>query len=1133
MAVRFILGRSGTGKTRHCIDSIIEALLQKDETPLVLLVPEQASYQAERAVVADGRIRGYSRLSVLSFNRLGFMLLGRRMALGALSRNGQEMAVQAILGRHKDALRMLGPSSALVGTGTEVARSLTELQQADMEPDDVAQLADYLSKRPGEELAARKFHDLAIIYARYREFLANRFSNPDMELSLARKAVPQAGFLRNARIWIDGFAGFTRQEFELLVELLKVASQSEIALCLDPTKLDLAACKRECLDPTGLFYPTECTYADLLEAIGKCRLKMERPHLLEGPRRFSSPALAAIEGCISGHMKAGSVAAGGMVRLLAGANARTEAQFAAHEISRLTRSCGYRYRDIAVVAPDVGTYRHYIEVAMRDCGIPFFVDTPKPLSMHPLAQLVLAAVRAATEGFHTSDVMAFLKSGLGPLPEEEVSTLENYCVACGVDAADWTSSKPWNFAAKAQGQFDEAAVDAARRKAVQPLANLRGSLLNSSGLVTAVQFTEGVFGLVEELKVRTVLGGWNDAGDEHRRFYDRFVGLYDEFVEVFGDTRMGPQEYAAIMRSAIDGASLAVIPPKLDQVLVGTIERSRHPDMRAVILIGCTQGQFPSPLRRGSVLTDEDRQAAETAGRPLGETIATQLAARQYLSYIALTRASERLYITWPLAGQDGSAGSPTEVVETLRSLFGDLAVELIKPEAADLADVQGEFHMADLLCARLGRDADNCTGTADGSLATLLTELRKTGEFTRLTGTVDASLGYENVASLDAPAAAAAFDGEIRSSVTRLSSFAACPYQHFAGYVLELKPREQFRLEPMDMGSFYHAALDGLTRSLLQSGQQFSTAGQDEIVRLLHGAVERVFASDGFLAAFRSRSPHNAFIVEQAVAVLDGCVQAIARGARAGKLRTVASELVFDTSHRGLGPIVIPLRGGRKVLLRGKIDRLDVAEADGFTNAFVFDYKTSAKGVSWTDLYYGLDLQLPLYLLAVDGQTVGNQGKLRSAGAFYFPIRTAIETVTLADMANDGEQPGAAKAAGIFDGQTHRLLDGQAARWSTFYNFYVGTDGEPYGFYGISGAARPQDYTRLLDFVSGKMRTLAERVVSGEIDVRPYRIGGQSPCGSCDYRPVCRFDWQVNEYNFLKRMGKTGVLAESGGGNG
>jgi len=236
MSIQFILGRSGTGKTSHCIKAIVDALLESaDEQPLVLLVPEQATYQAERAILSDERIAGYNRLNVLSFDRLQFLLSGKNTARPQLSRIGRQMIVHRILRGNKNELKIFGSSANRQGLGRQMAETIAELHQYAKTPDDIDQLLGELQKDEHNSLAVLKFADIGLILKEYLNFIEGRFIDPDIELNRACRAVANAGFVKGAKLWVDGFAGFTTSELAILAELLKVVADAQIALCLDPS----------------------------------------------------------------------------------------------------------------------------------------------------------------------------------------------------------------------------------------------------------------------------------------------------------------------------------------------------------------------------------------------------------------------------------------------------------------------------------------------------------------------------------------------------------------------------------------------------------------------------------------------------------------------------------------------------------------------------------------------------------------------------------------------------------------------------------------------------------------------------------------------------------------------------------
>jgi len=287
MAVQFILGRSGTGKTRCCIRAIVDALEEQSEQELILLVPEQASYQAERAILADERIAGYNRLHVLSFDRLQFMLLGKNTAMPRLSRIGRQMIVHRILRDNQSKLQLFGVETAWSGLSRQMAQTITELHQYAKTPDDVDWLLSELAKEERHHLAALKFADIGLVFREYLKFIEGDFIDPDAQLMRACGAVAASNLAKGARLWVDGFAGFTTAEFAILAELLRMVKDAYIALCLDPSNIDLKNPDAGKLDDVGLFNPTERVYCSLFELVKKSRLKVAEPLILGRAIRFS------------------------------------------------------------------------------------------------------------------------------------------------------------------------------------------------------------------------------------------------------------------------------------------------------------------------------------------------------------------------------------------------------------------------------------------------------------------------------------------------------------------------------------------------------------------------------------------------------------------------------------------------------------------------------------------------------------------------------------------------------------------------------------------------------------------------------------------------------------------------------
>jgi ATP-dependent helicase/nuclease subunit B len=1134
MAVRFILGRSGTGKTHHCVTAIVGELSQPGNQPLLLLVPEQATYQASEAILSDTRIAGYNRLHVLSFDRLVYLVLGKNTARPAISRLGRSMVIQRILRDCEGKLSVFADSAKQPGLGQRLADTITQLQQYANTPEDIKNLVRNLQKQKSDKLTSAKFADLEIIFEEYLKFIEGKFLDPDIQLISACKAVAGADLVRGAKLWVDGFAGFTTAELALLTELLKVVEDAQIALCLDPATTDIVNPDKNKIDPTDLFGHTAETYAELVERIKKCKLKLSPPLILNKPMRFSnSPALAHIEQSIFNQDSA-VISAGGKICVVSASNTRAEVQFVARQITNLVRQNGFRYRDIAVIASDLDSYENYIKACFEDYSIPAFIDKRMPLNQHPVIEMICSAMNAVTNDFPASEILAYLKTDFPCVKRDEIDLLENYCLAFGVTAGDWKNDKPWQYAADRAEQFDEERVNLICKKAIVPLRELKRKLDDAAGdkgTISPEQFTKIIFDFLEAVEVRRQLSAWVEqaiqngnyaAADEHRQFYDRLIDIFDEMVEAFKGVSLKCEDYITILRSAFSQITLAFIPPNLDQVLVGSIERSRHPDLKAVFLIGTTERQFPSPVVFDNILSEEDRLAAKSFGVELAPGVRQELANRPYLAYIAFTRPSEFLCVSYPAADQKSNEVARSPFVDNLCVLFEDLKEESADSSPTGIEDVRTTYELEDILCCSPQQEK-------------LLDKIAGDDQLSAIGSRAANALSYKNEATLDKTVIGELFDkqpsgGEpvepLTSSTSRLSTIAECPYRYFARYTLGLSKREEFKLEPPDLGDFYHRVLDRFTKRTVADKIDFQTIADVDLIKILDEQIERLCREDSFISKFAAHSPHNAFMISSARQYLRDCVIAVSQMIRAGTFRPAMSEISFGKSRYGgdsIGELKLTLADGRLLTLNGRIDRLDIAKIDGRKAAIVFDYKKRFQNsFSWAEFYYGLDIQLAVYMLAVRNTS----GKFADdiAGAFYMPIEVGSENIELG-KSTDNASRFAHKARGIFNGDYASSLDAKAKQNSIFYNFYVTKEGEPYGNYTRFGSLRPADFEKFLNFGSRKITDLAGQITSGKITAFPYRLGADYACKRCEYKPLCRFDWQINKYNLLTRVSKEQVL--------
>jgi len=1126
--IQFILGKSGTGKTTLCIKQIVSALLDKGESrPLVFLVPEQATYQAERAILSSPGLTGFSRLSVLSFQRLAFLLHGKNLAGSQLTPSARQMIITRLLMQNSDKLQVFGSASKKPGTISGVARIITELQHYSKSPQDINELIQKFSQEGFQDSSRLKFADINLIYTEYLNFIDSRFINPDSHIKLARQAVADAEFLKNAVVWVDGFAGFTTSEMELLIEVVKTSALTKIAICLDPDSINVGYPEVQPLEASSMFSLTERTYCRIVELLRQAKVPLADPVILRQPFRFKkSRALAHLEKNIFTISPAQKISAENDIEIVSAAKPRIEVEFVARQIQILVRQKNYRWRDISVITPDIETYRHYITAIFGDYNIPFFLDRRRGLQQYPAVELISSAIKIATGRFSTSDVFNFLKCDLVPsVTRREVDVFENYCLAFGIDSKDFLSGSDWEYARKDDPDFDQAQINGIRHRALDELFCFRASL-QSFTETDAVEFCRVFLEFLDKIHLKDTLNRWiqlavessdNELAQTHQQFVSKFARIITEFLEIFKHYPISISDCGSVIISAFSQMTLALIPPGLDQVLVGSIERSRHPDLKAVFLVGTSQRLFPSAVSYDNILSEKDRDVAESLGLKLSDSLTQKLIDRRYLAYIAFTRPAEKLYISYPLADEKGSEIQPCSLLEDIKSLFTDLSEHLYY-RAPTASDIYSEHELAELLCSASPLQYDHLLPPmlADARLSEL-------GEF------VKNARAYDKRAELTDEFVKSFFIGDLQTSASRLASFAACPFKYFSQYILKLKPRRLFELEPLDLGQFYHACLENLFDSLYKRGENFASCSNEELARLVQVAIEGMKSENSFLRCFSNRSNHNRSIIESVSEMLVSAVTEISAIQKAGLFRQLASEVAFSNKSQ-LPPYTLELSEGRKVNIHGKIDRIDVFRQDGQNLALIFDYKKSEKPMDYSLIAAGLDVQLLIYALALKGRSLPGCENIQPIGAFYLPIEKWPQSRDLYDVPNQLGKI-ARKPKGFFDGSFYQLLDNNIdSGYSRFYNFrYIKKDESVYGSYETTSAFRPEDFESFFKFALKKIKAISRDILAGTITVTPYRLAKKTPCAYCNYKSFCRFDWQIKGYREISKKEKSELFEQGG----
>ncbi len=1137
MSVQFILGRSGSGKSRFCFESIISNLqdAQAREQQLILLVPEQSTYLCEKQILSDKRVDGYSRLHVLSFERLCFWLGVGRAPLPQLSSLSRELIISRILAKEADNLEIFSTEKNPRNIASKVSDILVELQKYENTPDKLAEAITLAQKNNVDKVTLGKLKDIKLIYSRYLDCIDKKYINHDASLTQAQALVASSSFLKGAKIWIDGFSSFNAQERNLLVEILKVVSHGSIALCLDPETVDATGDHRlDGLEYKGIFSPTVDTYYGLKDIFAKINLELLEPVVLtKNYRHASSRSLCHIEENIFRRNDSSKISFDNNIRILTLKDIRNEVDFVAREITKLLREKKIRYRDVAVIVPDIDTYGDYIRSSFSESKIPFFIDQRKLMNHNILVELLCCAMTLSCKELSNHELSNYFKTSLTPLKEQEWTMLENFALEFGFGQRDWVEPSALSEPLYGNSSYVKK-IDRLRKEGLSELLAMRERFEAGSARLSAYEFSRIVFDFMQSLSIPEKLAtisedlisqGREDIAREYAQLFSKVIDVLNEMNLIFGEDTSLASEYAQIFSDTISDIELSFVPPKQDQVTVGTIERSRHPEITTMFLLGATNAQFPIAVSQNSLLGDKDRLIASSLNIELSAPSSQKLLEREYLAYIAYTRSSESLYITMPRENSKGEANQISPFVKELIDLFEPpIEVEDTTSQVKDIRDVYNIYQLSDLFCSSLSCNNSKFSKEQKGRLASVFERIRQDVEFRDVTYRIEKSLGYKNNPTLDSKTAQEIYSENLMCSVSRLSNFAACPFKHFASYTLKLNQRKKLKLDPIDIGDFYHQVLEILSKELLNHNLDFACVEEQELKYLTEEAIDIVIKKNASLQKYKRDKLHNSFVINSAIERLNICIAALTQMAKAGNFKLYGAELKFGGRDTPLGECVIETDSFNRLNLCGAIDRLDLLESQQDYKAIVFDYKRRTKKPDWSKLYYGLDMQLIVYLIAL-GDMELNGKKVEPVGCFFVPVEISVEKGDIANLAKTNNKF-SHKSHGILNGEYALDVDAAPNKSSLYYNFQYTEKLKAYASsIRTGGVLKPHVFNGLIEHTKSKLLSLASELMRGVIKVYPYRLGKESPCQYCDFKSLCRFDVEIDKYNDLREMEKKDVI--------
>lgn len=1085
--LHLMLGRAGFGKT-SCIHQELASRVKEDEQRLMLLVPEQFSFESERALLALLGPKLAQTVQVVSFTRLAQRLLQQEGVSSSkrLNDSGRAMLMSLALSQAQDHLTVYRPQAQTPGMIQSMLSASAEFKMCGISPDQLGAVSHSLSGPLGSKIA-----DLSAVLSLYDALVSQSYVDPMDDLTHFARLLSQKPLLQGWQIFLDGFNGFTGQEWLVIRRMMEQASDLWVTLCTD--RLD---------DPdngSGLFSPVSETGRSLRRMAKEAEIPVASPVYLNEAVRFASPCLKELEENIFRYDSLPCESRPSAIVLYEAADPFDEADFVARSIHRLIREQGLRYKNIAVIARSIDPYLGILDEALHRYGIPCFADRRVEVETKPLPQAVLSALEAVSSRWDTGAVLRACKTGFMGLGTEDIAKLENYVLLWKISGSRWTS--PWhgNPRGFVEQETEEdilalEAINGLRERVMAPLLSLEQGLTG-----TGAQMAQAVWHFLEDVAAPDTLRamvqqlesrGEHDLADQLNRSWDSVVGLLDQAVDTLSNADMTPSRFRELLQLALSTCDLGHIPQGLDQVSLGSADRMRPADVKVAFLVGANEGEFPASNASSGLLGDSERKQLIAYGLPLSDTAQQRACEEQFLAYTSLFVPSHQLYVSYTRQNFSGENTLPSSLFSEIRRCFPSLRIQTTPQELEEL--IEAEVPAFDQCASHL---KDN-TPKAASLRAYFSASPQWSDRMSALFRAADAS----PIAFSHPEGARALFGGSMRLSATRIEQYHLCRFAYFCKYGLSANVRRPAEVDALEYGSMTHFLLEHLlSRFDSSSWEALSTSEQLSCIEEL--ADQYVCTR---LGGWEDKSPRFKALLRRFTHSCLALAQHLFREQEQSSFVPVDFELAVGRDG-DVKPFTLLLPGGERIQVEGKIDRVDIMQKDGISYVRVVDYKTGVKKFRLSDILYGLNMQMLLYLIAL-WRDNSKYGSVVPAGILYMP---ALESAVELDRHADSKALALKKTAGfkmnglVLDDPT--VVQGmEPGAKGIFIPVKALKNG---GFDARSSLTSLAQLGHIEKHIRRILTQMAQSLQNGDIAALPIQGSGIDACQYCPYHAVCGWE--------------------------
>lgn len=1090
MPLKFVFGPSGSGKSSYLYQHVIQESMKYPERNYIVLVPEQFTMQTQKDLVMMHERKGIMNIDVLSFARLAYRVFEETGGGGlpVLDDEGKNLILRKIAVDYESELKMLGGHMKKQGYISEVKSVISEFTQYDIGEDEIERVMESAGE---SSRLYYKLADIRLLYRGFTDYLREKYITKEELLDVLSCEVEKSERLKNSTVVLDGFTGFTPVQDRLLGELMRHCREVIVTVTMDrrgnPYVYE---------HPYQLFALSKQMVTSLLQIAKQNKIPVEEPVELYDhvPWRFKEQeALAFLEKHLFRYGAGAYEKEQEQVKLHLAKNPREEAYAVAEQVRRMMREDRYRLRDIGVIVSDMDVYADHLKQAFIKYDIPFFMDHKRSILLNSFVEYIRSVLHMAEQSFSYESVFRFLRTNLAGFTYEEIDELENYVIGLGIKGYKHWQEK-WTRKLRGMAQEDLDKMNHYRRQLVEKVDGLIYVLRQRRKTVADITRAIYEFMVQENLQVRLAeqeelfkAKGELALAREYAQIYRIVIELFDKFVELLGDEQVSLSEYCKLLDAGLEEARVGVIPPEVDQVVIGDMQRTRLKDIKALLFAGANDVYLPGALLRTGLLSELDREKFAREKLTLSAGGKEKAYVQKFYLYLNLTKPSEKLDIYYSKVSADGKSVRPSYLIQELQKLFPKLKV---RDEERYLKEQELTENIG---FDRMIREFVQKRHETDGAWCELYNWYKKNPKWQeKVERFLEAGYYRKPLDALTEEAAKRLYGEEFETSITRMERFAVCAFSHFLTYGLGLREREEYDFQAADLGNVCHRALERFSYKVEREAGDWLKLTEEKRKQYVEESVEEAIADYGNSILYSSS--RNAYLIVRMKRMLEKTVWALTKQLAAGDFKPSAYELRFAN---------------------GKIDRVDTCEDGDCVYVKVIDYKTGSKSFDVTALYHGLQLQLMVYMDAALQleQKKHPEKEILPAGVFYYRIQDP-----LIDRPKEGEEQESIlkelKPDGMISLEKEVLehLDHCMVGESSVIPVKYNKNGS---LSKSSKAASAQDFYLMMKYAVNKVEEIRQKILSGDVKVNPYRRGTETSCDYCSYRQICGFDTKMEGYRY------------------